>query len=144
MAKTALIKTSLIEAMRRHETAKVAVLRLMLAALKNRQIELMRELSEEEEIGVLQKEVKKREEAVELYEKGNRPELAEKEKQEIQIIKAYLPQMMEKDEVEKFVAGLKKHGELPEDFGQAMRLVMEKLKGRAEGKTVSEAVKQAI
>lgn len=85
------ITQDLKAAMLKKDSATVSVLRLLLAALNNEKITQLRELSEAEIIAIFQKEVKERRKAIELYNRGKRPELAKKEEQEIQIIKEYLP-----------------------------------------------------
>lgn len=144
MAQTKTIEQDLITAMKKHDSLKVSTLRLILAALHNEQIAKKRPLSPQEEIQVLQKEVKKRQEAIALYQQGKRPELAAKETEEIGIIKEYLPAMMSREEINNLVVKMKAGGELDNDFGKAMKAVMAKTSGKAEGKMVMEAVKEAL
>ena len=94
MAQTKTIEQNLITAMKNRDSLKVSALRMILAALKNEQIAKRRLLSEAEEVQVLQKEVKKRQEAIELYQQGRRQELVDKETQEIEIVKEYLPEAL--------------------------------------------------
>lgn len=94
MAQTKTIANDLTAAMKNHEGLKVSTLRMILAALKNEQIAKRQPLAEAEEAQVLQKEVKKRQQAIELYNRGKRPELAQKEEAEIKIIKEYLPEVL--------------------------------------------------
>ncbi|MDZ7586701.1 MAG: GatB/YqeY domain-containing protein [Patescibacteria group bacterium] len=90
MAQTKTIEQDLTEAMKAHDSLRVSTLRMILAALKNEQIAKREPLNEEEEKIILQKEIKKRLQAAELYNRGRRPELAQKEEAEIKIIKEYL------------------------------------------------------
>lgn len=94
MAQAKTITQDLITAMKNHDSLRVSVLRMVLAALKNEQIAKMRPLSEQEEIQILQKELKKRQEAIEWYKQGLRQELAEKETKEAGIVKEYLPKTL--------------------------------------------------
>lgn len=140
------IQKDLKEAMKSGDSDKVAVLRMLNASLKNRQIEKGKdaELTEEETMQVLTREAKKRKEAVEAFEKGGRPELAENEKKELSIIEAYLPKQMSREEVaaavEKILAGLSDKS----NQGLVMKAVMGELKGKADGKMISEAVKEKL
>ena len=144
MVKTAAITNDLRTAMRQREAFRVSVLRLMVAALTNARIAKKQDLTEDEEITVLNQEVKKRKEAIELYEQGKRPELAQKEAEEIKLIQAYLPQLMTAAEIKTAVEQLKAAGTLPDDFGQAMRVAMAQFKGKAEGQLVAAAVKETL
>lgn len=94
MAQTKTIEQDLITAMKKRDSLRVSTLRMLLAALKNEQIAKRRPLSSQEEIQVLQKEVKKRQEAIKWYKQGLRQELAEKETKEAEIVKEYLPKAL--------------------------------------------------
>lgn len=94
MAQTKTIEQDLITAMKNRDRLRVSTLRMLLAALKNEQIAKRRPLSEAEEVQVLQKEVKKRQEAIEWYKQGKRQELAEREIKETEIVKEYLPKAL--------------------------------------------------
>ncbi len=124
------------------------VLRGVNAALKNKSIEKRgkgesEELSDEEVLEILNREVKKRKEAAGLYNKGGRPELAEKENKELAILQQYLPEQLSVEEVERkideILAGVEK-----KDFSLVMREVMAQLKGQADGKVVAEIIKRKI
>ncbi len=103
-------------------------------------------IDEAREVAMLQKLVKTRQESLEVYEKNNRPELAEKEREEIAVIRRYLPAMIEGDELE---AILKKIVEEtgasgPKDMGKVMGAASKQLAGKAEGRAISEAVKKLL
>ena len=86
------------EAMKSKDSVKLGTVRSVISAVKNQEIELKKELSEEEILTIVSREVKKRKEASVLYEKGNRPELKDKEIQEMKILQTYLPeQVSERD-----------------------------------------------
>lgn len=124
-------------ALKQGETAKVGVLRLLQAALKNVEIEKGKRdagLSDEETLAVIQKETRKRHDAADLYRAGTRPELAEKEEREAAILKAYLPERLSEEEIRACVADVLKSGET--NIGKAMGMVMAQIKGRADGTTV--------
>jgi uncharacterized protein YqeY len=103
-------------------------------------------LSDEEVIEVLSREAKKRREASEIYSKGNRADLADKEKKELEIIMGFLPTQLSPEEIEKVILAVieqvKPQG--PKDFGRVMAEVMKELRGRAEAGVVSEIVKKKI
>jgi len=144
MVKTEKILNDLRQAMQQKQAERVAALRLLVAALKNAQIEKNDKLSEAEEIGVLNKEAKKRQEAAEIYKREEREDLAKKEEAELKVIKEYLPQQMSQAEVKEVVKQMKTSGELGDDFGGAMKAVMAKLKGKADGKLVAQMVKEEL
>jgi uncharacterized protein YqeY len=133
-------------ALKAGDTEKVGVLRMLSAVLHNREIEKGKDakLTEEEVLQVLTREAKKRKEAIELFEKGGRPELAEKERAELTLIEAYLPKQMAREEViaavEKILAGLADKS----NAGLVMKAVMQELKGKADGKMISEIVKEKL
>ena len=144
MAQSKTIEQDLKLAMKAKDQLKVLVLRMVLSAIHNEEIALKKPLVEEEVNRILAKEVKKRQEAIELYKKGNRQELVDKETEEMALIKTYLPEMMTVEEIKKIISELKLKGEWKGDFGQAMKLVLGQTKGRADGKTVAEAVKSSL
>ena len=144
MLTTATITKDLTAAMLKKDSLRVSVLRLILTAINNEKIALRRELKEAEIVALLQKQVKQRQDAIALYNQGKRPELAQKEAEEIKIINEYLPAMMGEKELSELVKAMKTKGELGADFGQAMRAVMAQVKGKADGKLVALIVKQAL
>ena len=134
------------EAMKSGNSDKVGVLRMLSSALKNRAIEKGKDavLTDDETMQVLTREAKKRKESIEAFEKGGRPDLAEKEKAELGLIEAYLPKQMSREEVvaavEKVLAGLADKS----NQGLVMKAVMGELKGKADGKMISEIVKEKL
>ncbi len=138
------ITADLRTAMKARQSDKVLTLRLLIAAFENARIEKGKDLQKEDEVKILSSEAKKRKESIEAYQKAGRKELADKEKQELQIIKEYLPEQMSKEEVLQFIKELKEWKSVKGDFGQAMKLAMSQLRGKADGKVVSEAVKELL
>ena len=140
------ITQDLKEAMKAGNVEKVGVLRMLNASFQNRQIEKGKDavLTDEDTLQVLMREAKKRRESVEAFTKGNRPELAEKEKSELLIVEAYLPRHMSIEEVvtevDKVLAGLVDKS----NAGLVMKAVMAELKGKADGKLISEVVKEKL
>ena len=135
-----------LEAMRKKDGLALAPLRMLKAALKNKNIELIKELSEEEIIGVIRNEMKKRKDSVEAYEKGGRDDLAKQEKEEMIFLNQFLPAQMSPEQIKEIV--LKALAELSEEdeknFGKVMSVVMVKIKGQADGNSVSAAVKGVL
>jgi uncharacterized protein YqeY len=139
------LQRELVEAMKRKEALKVSVLRMTKAALKNKEIELRKPLSPEEENQVLLTLVKQRTESIETFEKGGRVDLAEKEAAERELIRAYLPEAVSEAEVERVVAETVKDlgATSAKDVGAVMKEALQRLK--ATGKTVDgKAVNAAV
>lgn len=134
------------EALKKGDSVRVSTLRLLSGALHNEEIAKQKELTEEEDLTVVRRELKRREEAAEAYEKGGRPESAEKEKQEAEILKEFLPVQMSSEELDKIVeetiAQVGAAG--PQDFGKVMGAVVARVKGQADGKAVAEAVRKKL
>lgn len=136
-------------AMKAGDIEKTGVLRMLSAALHNREIEKGKDavLTEDEVVQVLMREAKKRREAIDLFIKGNRPELADKEKGELKILEFYLPKQMGREEimaaVERVIVTFRQaQGDIV--FNNIMKAVMAELKGKADGKTISEIVKEKL
>ena len=146
MALNVQIENDLRTAMKAKEALRVAALRMAVAALKNRQIEKRGELTDEDAIGVLAKLVKQRHESIEMYKKGGRNDLAAKEEAEATLLQTYLPKQMSAAEVEKLVEGAiaQAHATGIKDLGAVMKIVSPQVKGRADGKMVSELVRQKL
>ncbi|MAG59535.1 glutamyl-tRNA amidotransferase [Candidatus Woesebacteria bacterium] len=134
------------EALKARDEIRVSTFRLLSNALHNEQIAKQSELTEEEEIQIVRRQLKQREESIEAYEKGGRQEAAEKEKKEAEILKEFLPAQMDSGNLEKIVdeviSQVNPHG--PADFGKVMGAVMGKVKGQVDGKTVGDMVKKKL
>ncbi len=140
------LEKDFLQALKAKEELKVAVLRMVKTALKNKQVELKRPLTEEEVLKVLSKEAKQREDAATQFRQGGREDLALKEEQELEILKSYLPQKMSAQEMEEAVenalkelkpAGLK-------DMGKVMSYLMQKYPGQVDGKQLSQLVREKL
>ena len=158
------IQEELKTALKQGEALKVGTFRMLLAAVANRETQKRYEaskqnsnfteqelvekaqLSEEEFQSVVVSEAKKRREAIEGFEKGNRTELAEKEKQELDILMGYLPQQLSEEEIREIVkeAVEKVHPAGPQDMGKLMGELMPKVKGKADGALVSKIVREML
>ena len=138
------IQSDLVDAMKSREALKLSVLRMTKAALKNKQIELRRPLSPDEENQVLQTLVKQRTESIESFEKGGRADLAEKEGKERDFLRAYLPEAISESDVERVVVEVVKDlgASTAKDVGAVMKEALVRLK--ATGKTVDGKAVNAI
>lgn len=126
----------------------VGVLRLLISAMHNKSIEKKgkgqsEELTDEETLQVLMSEAKKRKESIEVFTKGNRSDLAEKEKKELEIIQGYLPKPLSREEVEKTIDEIVSRVGSKE-FGPVMKEVMKELRGKADSVLVSNLVKEKL
>jgi hypothetical protein len=144
------INTAMKEAMKAHEQRRVSTLRMVNSGLKNADIEARGQgkgpLTDDEVLGVLQKMIKQRQESVELYEKGNRPELAAQEREEIAIISAYLPKQMSEAEAQAAIAAVIKDvgATSMKDMGKVMAALKERHAGQMDFGKASGAVKAAL
>lgn len=143
------LSADLKEALKGKQELVASTLRMVIAAIGNKEIELRKKdigLSDEEVLTVLASEVKKRKDAMREYEKGGRAELADKEKMEMEILARYLPAEMPDEEVLRIVKdGIREAGAAGmSDFSKVMKAVMPILKGRADGERVSAFVKEAL
>ena len=134
-------------AMKAREAGRLSTLRMVKAAVQNREIEKGGELSEEELVKALQSLVKQRRDSVEQYEKAGRAELAEKERAEIAVIEEYLPRAASREEIERAVeeAVAETGATSLKEMGAVMKAALARLAGRnADGKAVSEAVRAKL
>jgi len=134
-------------AMKTQAAARLSTLRMIKAAMMNRQIEKGSELTDEEILKMLGSLVKQRRDSVEQYEKGGRAELAAKERAEIEVIEAYLPQSASREEIEGAVAAAvaETGATSMRDMGMVMKATQARLAGRtADGRMVSEIVKAKL
>ena len=134
-------------AMKAKDAARLSTLRMVKAAVQNREIEKGGELSDEELTKALQSLVKQRRDSVEQYEKAGRAELAEKERAEIAVIEEYLPRAASREEIERAVAEViaETGASSMKEMGAVMKAALARLAGRnADGKTVSEVVKSKL
>lgn len=140
------IRTDLTESMKAREAEKTSTLRMLQSAVKNEQINLKRELSDEETLSVIRKAVKQRLDSIEQYTKANRGDLAAKEQSEIEILKTYLPPELDDAELE---AGIREiiastGAQSKKDIGKVMKEATVKYKGRADGKKIQEIASRIL
>ena len=135
------LRNDLKDATRQRDQVRMDTIRMALTAFRNEEVARSRQaLSEQDRYALLEKQIKQRRESAELFRQGNRPELAEKEEREAQILAAYLPARLTDDEIRAVVARLIE--ENGKDFRKVMPLASKETKGRADGKRVSEIVRE--
>lgn len=147
------LQTDMVTAMRARDAATLSTLRMAIAAIKNEQVagKEARVLSDVEVVGVLNREVAKRRDSAEAYTAGNRPELAAKELQEVEVLQHYLPTALTDDELDAIVAeevsaAAASIGGAPtmKQMGLVIKAVNARAAGRAEGAKVAAKVKAAL
>ncbi len=140
------LKEDMKEALKSKDKVRLSTIRMLQSLIKNAEIEKRGELTEEEVISLLMKYAKQRRESIELYEKGGRQDLVEKEKRELEIVESYLPKQMDEEEIRRLVKeAIEKTGaSSPKDIGKVMQYLMPKVKGRADGSIVSKIVKESL
>ena len=142
------IQSDLTTAMKARDTETVATLRLVIAAIKNARVAEGHtgEVTDAETIDLLTREAKRRSEAATAYDQAGRPELADKERRELAVLRRYLPSQLGEDElrrlVDETVASVGASG--PGDLGKVMSALMPKVKGRADGRQVNALVRERL
>jgi hypothetical protein len=133
-------------ALKAQERERLSALRLLSSELQNRRIELGRDLTDEDAIEVLLRALKQRRESEEQFTKGGRPELAVREAAEAEVIRQYLPEPLEDEELDGMIdAAIAEAGATSmRDMGAVMGRLMPMVKGRAEGSVVSARVKERL
>jgi uncharacterized protein YqeY len=134
-------------AMKARDQLRMDVIRMIKAAVLNKEVEMKKDLDDAEMSRIMTTMIKQRKESVEQYEKGQRAELAAKERQEISIIEAYLPKALSADELERIVESLIREtgATSAKDMGAVMKAVMTRLAGQTvDGKQVSDLVRSKL
>jgi uncharacterized protein YqeY len=138
---------AIADAMRKHEAARLSALRMLKAALMNREVALGRALDQAESLQVVASLVKQRKDSIEQFTKGGRQDLADKEAAEIRVLEAYLPPAADPAVIDQAVAdAIEETGATsPKDTGRVMKAAMAKLAGQSvDGKAVNERVRQKL
>ena len=144
------LRTQIIEdmktAMRAKEAHRLSAIRLLLAAIKQREVDERKELDDKEIVGVVEKMIKQRRESISQYEKASRADLVEAEKFELEVLQAYMPQQLSDAEIEAAVsAALAESGaQGMRDMGKVMAILKPQLSGRADMSAVSSMVKARL
>lgn len=140
------LQNDLAEAMRAGDQRRRDVLRLLLAAIKQEEVDGGRPLDEEGVQGVLAKQAKQRRETIADAEKAGRQEMAAQEQAELTVIEAYLPEMMDRDEIRVVATEVIDDMEVTgmQDMGRVMGRLMPQLQGKADGRVVSDVVRELL
>ena len=133
-------------ALKGQQPVAASTLRMLKSAIRYREVELKRSLTEDELLAVVATQAKQRREAVAEFSKGGRPDLVKKEEEELSILLSFLPQQLSVEELETEVSGI--IGELgaagPKDLGKVMKTAMARLAGRADGKVIQEIARRRL
>jgi uncharacterized protein len=142
------ISEDLKAAMRAKDALRTNTLRMLIGAMRNKEISLRKgdevELSDEQILEVISGEIKKRRDSIEAYLGGGREDLANQEKNELEVLSAYMPEQLSGEELEKIVSDTISALPKGSSFGQVMGAVMPKVKGLADGGRISSAVKKIM
>ncbi len=140
------IREDLKKAMKEKDEVKVRTLRMVISAIRNFEVEKMKEASDEDVIAVLQREAKRRREAIDQYKSAGREDLASEEEKELKVIESYLPEQMSDEEIESLAKEIIEEvgAKSLKDIGKVMKEIMPKVKGRADGKRVNEIVRKLL
>ena len=140
------LKEDMKEALKAKDKVKLSTIRMINSLIKNAEIEKRGELTDEEIVQLLMKYAKQRRESIEMYEKGGRQDLVEKEKAELTVVESYLPKQMTKEEIREIVKeAIEETGASSlKDIGKVMKVVMPKVRGRADGSLVNKIVRDLL
>ncbi len=141
------IPEDLKDALRNKKSLELSVLRMLQSALKNKEIEKNKEeLTDDDVVSVVGAEIKKRRDAAKEYEKVNRPDAADQEKAEIEILLRYMPEQMGEDEIRSLVKNAveETQAEGIKDIGKVMKVIMPQVKGKADGQVVNSIVREEL
>jgi uncharacterized protein YqeY len=141
------IESEMRTALRESNAVKLSVLRMLVAAVKQVQIDKnIKVVDEGEVLQILQRQIKQHKESIEQFRNGNRQDLADKEAVELKILEAYMPPQINEEELSAIVkAAISESGAATKaDMGKVMKLVMEKAKGRCDGKVVNQIVMKLL
>jgi len=137
------VDKEMILAAKATDKIRLSALRMLKNGLHNREIDLKRELNEAEFLQLLSGMVKQRRDSIEQFEKGGRPDLVEKEEAELKVIREFMPAQMSETELDAIIAeAIRETGAAGvRDMGKVMKILMPRVTGKADGKTVGEKVK---
>ena len=140
------LTTAMKDAMRAKESVRLGTIRMILSAVKNKEIEKRQELDDSVVIEVLSTFVKQRREAAEVYRKNDRVDMAESEERELLIVQEFLPAQLSEEDVRALVDEVVTElaADSMKDMGRVMQVLTEKTKGQADGRLISELVKSKL
>src|SRR5512137_1761880 len=133
------LQDGLKEALKQKDTVRLSLYRMLLASIKNKEVEKIRPLTEDEFIAVVKTSVKQHVESIESFKKGNRQDLVEKEEKELVILKEFMPSQLSEEEIlkeiEEAIVSLQVQGQ--KEMGKVIKFILEKFPGRIDGKALS-------
>jgi uncharacterized protein YqeY len=134
------------EALKSKDTLTLNVLRMLKSEIRYKEIERGSELSDDDVISVLSSAIKKRKDSIQQFEKGGRDDLASKEKEELAVVTKYMPEQVSEEELSQIISqAISEEGATgATDLGKVMKLVMPKVRGRADGKKVNQMVSSQL
>ncbi|MEW4370637.1 GatB/YqeY domain-containing protein [Paenibacillus kandeliae] len=134
------------QAMRDKDKFKLSTIRMVRSTIKNQEIDLKRDLNDDEVLDILSREIKQRKDALQEFEKAGRDDLTTNLRAEIEIVSEYLPTQLSEEEIKVIVQQtiLETGASSKADMGKVMSALMPKVKGRADGKVVNQAVQQLL
>ena len=136
------LQNGLKEALKQKDTVRLSLYRMLLASIKNKEVEKIRPLTEDEFIAVVKTSVKQHVESIESFKKGNRLDLVEKEEKELAILKEFMPSQLSEEviakEIEEAIVSLQVQGQ--KEMGKVIKFILEKFPGRIDGKLLSGMV----
>jgi uncharacterized protein YqeY len=140
------LQEDLTAAMRDKDEVRKRTLRLALTSIKLKEVDVGGDLSDADVLAILQKEAKQRRETLEELDQVDRPDLVAAQEAELDVLDTYLPQQLSEDELEELARRViaEVNAEGPGDMGQVMRVLMPQVKGRADGKLVSQVVREQL
>ncbi len=136
----------MVQATKARDSERLGVIRYLRSEAKNREIELGRDLKDEDAIEVISRVARKHREAIDQFSEGGRPELVERERRQLAVVETYLPEKLSEQELAEIVdAAIEETGaEGPRGFGLVMKSIMPRVKGRADGNDVKDLVQQRL
>jgi len=145
-ALTEKVRADMTAAMKSQEKERLSTLRMLQSSLKNEQINVGHELTDEEAMTVIRKAVKQRQDSIEQYTNAGRTELAEKERSEMDLLKTYLPAELSEAELESGIREIiaSSGAQSKKDLGKVMKEATARFKGRVDGKKVQELVSRLL
>ena len=134
------------ESMKAKDTVRLETVRSVISAVKNQEINTRKDVEEEEILTLVSREVKKRKEAAALYEQGNRPELKDKELQEMKILQTYLPEQVSEEDLRRRIQEViaETGAEGMKDFGKIMKTLVPEFKGKADNALIKELANEYL
>ncbi|MCM1511898.1 MAG: GatB/YqeY domain-containing protein [Oxalobacter formigenes] len=131
-------------AMRAKDSARLGTIRLLTAAMKQKEVDERKDLSDTDVLGIIEKMIKQRRDSISQFEAGGRQDLADKEKAELEVLSAYMPAALSEEEIAQAVKEAVANAAGPQDMGKVMAALKTRLAGRADMSVVSGMVKSAL